>query len=208
MYSGRSEYRHLSTPHRSARPRTCPGSRRCSRRLPLWAVQLRREESRCRLQNRVRPPQLANVTLQLRDPGRLAGRRAGPLVPTAHRDTSSGQPSLEHPPGLMVSIKPGPRQTADSLPHKGFRRWASTRPVPDRAASLLPGLLAATRTGLTPAGDDELQTRTRPLNDHLLITGRTGWSTRQGRAQCAPPCRRPARGGAAPRRGRRTARTA
>jgi hypothetical protein len=29
-------------------------------------------------------------------------------------------------------------------------------PFPDRAASLLPGLLAATRTGLTPAGDDEL----------------------------------------------------
>src|ERR1700750_3210773 len=29
-------------------------------------------------------------------------------------------------------------------------------PFPDRAASLLPGLLAATRTGLTPAGNDEL----------------------------------------------------
>src|SRR6478736_6777442 len=29
-------------------------------------------------------------------------------------------------------------------------------PFPDRAASLLPGLLAATRTGLTPAGGDEL----------------------------------------------------
>ena len=34
------------------------------------------------------------------------------------------------------------------------------RPFPDEAASLLPGLLAATRTGLTPAGDDEL-TNTR-----------------------------------------------
>src|ERR1019366_916660 len=28
-------------------------------------------------------------------------------------------------------------------------------PFPDRAANLLPGLLAATRTGLTPASDDE-----------------------------------------------------
>ena len=28
-------------------------------------------------------------------------------------------------------------------------------PFPARAASLLPGLLTATRTGLTPAGDDE-----------------------------------------------------
>jgi hypothetical protein len=33
-------------------------------------------------------------------------------------------------------------------------------PFPDRAASLLPGLLATTRTGLSPAGDDEL-TNTR-----------------------------------------------
>ncbi len=30
------------------------------------------------------------------------------------------------------------------------------RPFPGETASLLPGLLAATRTGLTPAGDDEL----------------------------------------------------
>src|SRR5436309_15710204 len=51
-------------------------------------------------------------------------------------------------------------------------------PFPDQAASLLPGLLAATRTGLTPAGDDELLIRSQPLDDHLLITGRTGWSTR------------------------------
>ena len=37
-------------------------------------------------------------------------------------------------------------------------------PFPDRAASLLPGLLAATRTGLTPAGDDEL------MLDHELTS--------------------------------------
>ena len=30
------------------------------------------------------------------------------------------------------------------------------RPFPDDTASLLPGRLAATRTGLTPASDDEL----------------------------------------------------
>ena len=39
-------------------------------------------------------------------------------------------------------------RTAGSLPPRGFRRWAKP--------SLLPGLLAATRTGLTPAGDDKL----------------------------------------------------
>jgi hypothetical protein len=48
-------------------------------------------------------------------------------------------------------------RTARSLPQKwafdtGLRRQA----FPPDAASLLPGLLAATRTGLTPAGDDEL----------------------------------------------------
>jgi hypothetical protein len=39
-------------------------------------------------------------------------------------------------------------RTAGLLPPRGFRRWAKP--------SLLPGLLAATRTGLTPAGDDKL----------------------------------------------------
>src|SRR3954451_1211309 len=55
-------------------------------------------------------------------------------------------------------------------------------PFPGQTASLLPGLLAATRTGLTPAGDDELQTTTRPLDDHLLVTGRTGCRTRRRRS--------------------------
>jgi hypothetical protein len=54
--------------------------------------------------------------------------------------------------------------------HAGLR----PDPFPDQGASLLPGLLAATRTGPTPASDDELQTKTRPLDDHLSITGRTG----------------------------------
>jgi hypothetical protein len=38
--------------------------------------------------------------------------------------------------------------------------WSAIRP----AASLLPGLLAATRTGLTPAGDDELMSD----HDHII----------------------------------------
>jgi hypothetical protein len=42
-------------------------------------------------------------------------------------------------------------------------------PFPDRAASLLPGLLAATRTGLTPAGDDELMSDQVKSNDHLRL---------------------------------------
>src|SRR4051794_29134532 len=48
-------------------------------------------------------------------------------------------------------------RTARSLPlHRAFDAGLRPDPFPDRAASLLPGLLAATRTGLAPAGDDEL----------------------------------------------------
>src|SRR5882724_11406640 len=63
-------------------------------------------------------------------------------------------------------------------PNRAFDAGLRPDPFPDQAASLLPGLLAATRTGLTPASNDELQTKTRPLNDHLSITGRTGCRTR------------------------------
>ena len=42
-------------------------------------------------------------------------------------------------------------------PSQGFRRCASTPGVSPDAGSLLPGSLTTTRTGLTPAGDDELQ---------------------------------------------------
>ena len=41
-------------------------------------------------------------------------------------------------------------------PNRAFDAGLRPRPFPDETASLLPGLLAATRTGLTPAGDDEL----------------------------------------------------
>jgi hypothetical protein len=36
-------------------------------------------------------------------------------------------------------------------------------PLPDQAVSLLPRLLAATRTGLTPASDDELEQKDHPV---------------------------------------------
>ena len=51
-------------------------------------------------------------------------------------------------------------RTAQLLPLlKGFRRWAPAQPVSRPTASLLPGSLATTRTGLAPAGDDELLIR-------------------------------------------------
>ena len=40
-------------------------------------------------------------------------------------------------------------------PYGAFDIGLRPGPFPDRAADLLPGLLAVTRTGLAPAGDDE-----------------------------------------------------
>jgi hypothetical protein len=43
--------------------------------------------------------------------------------------------------------------------YRAFDAGLRPRPFPDETASLLPGLLAATRTGLTPASNDELTNR-------------------------------------------------
>ena len=51
------------------------------------------------------------------------------------------------------------RNAADrpvASPNRAFDAGLRPRPFPDETASLLPGLLAATRTGLPPASDDEL----------------------------------------------------
>jgi hypothetical protein len=66
----------------------------------------------------------------------------------------------------IVSQKIGPLTTPQVSRHATDRIVAShykasdtglrPGPFPDRAASLLPGLLAAIRTGLSPAGEDEL----------------------------------------------------
>ena len=58
-------------------------------------------------------------------------------------------------------------------PTRAFDAGLRRRTFPSDAASLLPGLLAATRTGLTPAGDDELVNSRSPIHDDLLSAGRT-----------------------------------
>src|ERR671915_73928 len=61
-------------------------------------------------------------------------------------------------------------RTAQSLPlSRALDAGLRPGPFPDRAASLLPGLLAATRTGLTPAGDDELLSDQVTSIDHLQL---------------------------------------
>ena len=61
---------------------------------------------------------------------------------------------------LQASLDAADRPVAP--PHRAFDTGLRPGPFPDRAASLLPGLLAATRAGLTPASDNEHDQR-----DHL-----------------------------------------
>jgi hypothetical protein len=67
---------------------------------------------------------------------------------------------------LLTPRNGGPLTTRQASLDAADRRFAPSNeasdtglrpdPFPDQAASLLPGLLTATRTGLTPAGNDEL----------------------------------------------------
>jgi len=71
----------------------------------------------------------------------------------------------------MVTTPQASRHATDRIvapPYRALDAGLRPGPFPDRAASLLPGLLAATRTGLSPAGDDEL-TNTK---EHHGITSR------------------------------------
>jgi hypothetical protein len=53
-------------------------------------------------------------------------------------------------------------------PNGAFDAGLRPGPFPDQAASLLPGLLAATRTGLPPAGNDEQEQITMPISNHII----------------------------------------
>src|SRR3954454_8414680 len=70
-------------------------------------------------------------------------------------------------------------RTVQSLPPcRAFDTGLRPDPFPDRAASLLPGLLAATRTGLPPASDDELTTADQPpTRSTSCLLGAREWLT-------------------------------
>ena len=73
----------------------------------------------------------------------------------------SGARHSLHPPSRAgpLTTPQASRHATDRIvapPYRAFDAGLRPGPFPDRAASLLPGLLAATRTGLPPAGDDEL----------------------------------------------------
>src|ERR1017187_4110997 len=72
-----------------------------------------------------------------------------------------------------------PRRVHDGRQHWGEHRayHAGTDAICGKyadAASLLPGLLAATRTGLPPAGDDELTDSKIPLLRHSVTSRSAG----------------------------------
>ena len=75
-------------------------------------------------------------------------------------------------PGFALMLR-----TAQFLPPTGLSTpGLRPGPFPDRAASLLPGLLAATRTGLTPAGGGELMLGSGQRNRTTSETlGATSW---------------------------------
>ena len=70
------------------------------------------------------------------------------------------------PAGFASCYGPHPR----SPYYRAFDTGLRPDPFPDRAASLLPGLLTATRTGPTPAGDDELMLE-QLLDNYLQLLG-------------------------------------
>jgi hypothetical protein len=81
-------------------------------------------------------------------PARPARRRAlMAKLPAKDPDRDQVEQTNSHEPGRLVLLGRG--QALGSGPAR----------FPDQTTSLLPGSLATTRTGLSPAGDDELLIR-------------------------------------------------
>ena len=126
--SGRSGSQPRTGPGRSARPRGRRGARRCSRRSPESAVELRRGEKRRRPQDLVGSAELFDLTLKISDStGFLAGH-AGP-VPLIDL-------GLDHPVPQRLRVdpqlSPDPPQCPDRV--AGSRR-ASTANLTARSRS-------------------------------------------------------------------------
>ena len=77
---------------------------------------------------------------------------------------SSALPAPAQTDGPLTTPQASHHATDRSVapPSRAFDTGLRPDPFPDQAANLLPGLLTVTRTGLTPASDDELTTK-----DHL-----------------------------------------
>src|SRR6266496_5801105 len=151
----------------------------------ITGYRARRSSSRSRRPpGRGGPPQFPSPPSERSEP-HTPGGSSGLYLQALHPfhglrpDDPGSAPPLARPKAGWLTTRQASLDATDrsvASPNGAFDAGLRPGPFPDRAASLLPGLLAATRTGLTPAGDDELLTRSQSLDDHLLITGRTGWS--------------------------------
>jgi hypothetical protein len=87
-----------------------------------------------------------------------------------------GAPLPHHTAGMQAARQVSRHATDRPVasPNGAFDAGLRRRAFPPDAASLLPGLLAATRTGLPPASDGELATDDQPLHSiDLQSPGRT-----------------------------------
>ena len=91
-------------------------------------------------------------------------------IPRARRSLS---PPLQAGPLMTRQTSLDATDPLVAPPARAFDAGLRAGPFPGPAASLLPGLLAATRTGLTQAGDDELVVVGSPEWPHLQLSGRT-----------------------------------
>src|SRR5699024_10248185 len=115
--SARSACPLRSASDRSARRRTHACAGLCTPRSTLWAVELRREKSRRRPQDRVRPAQLTYFLLQLDQALGLAGRGPGtvPLVNLGLHDP------------IPQSLGIDPELLAHTTERARPRRWIQSR---------------------------------------------------------------------------------
>src|SRR6185312_2913964 len=100
------------------------------------------------------------------------GRRQAFTVISAARHSLHPHPHGRRP----LTTPQASLHAADRIfapPCRAFDAGLRPHPFPDEAASLLSGHLAATRTGLTPASDDELTNSKSPTKATPRSAGRT-----------------------------------
>jgi hypothetical protein len=156
------------------RLRRPPGSRSTSRLNTGYRTRHSDSTNRRRLPGRGGPPQFPPPPSERSapsTPGSSSGLRFQALRPfhgLRRERRDSALPSSRPQAGTLTARQASLHATDRSVapPNGALDAGLRPGPFPDRAASLLPGLLAATRTGLTPAGDDELMLD-QLLNKHL-----------------------------------------
>jgi hypothetical protein len=105
---------------------------------------------------------LADPLSACREPRDVARAKPGPLVLAIALPRRYGS-AMAVRARSALSVRTGHHRQRVAVGAERAAGCVGESPFPGKAASLLPGLLAATRTGLPPAGDDEL---TNPKKHH------------------------------------------